>query len=178
MKTYHRPCGLVFGPDARRMVADGDALPLAGLTHIAFTHVDVITRSGPAITRDMQRIAGVDDSAALARLSSPRPDFAGHSLSSTRLMGIVNVTPDSFSDGGRLSTAEAAIAHGKTLAAEGAHILDVGGESTRPGSDEVAKEEEASRILPVIKALATNHCVSADTRKAGLMRCLGPAPRP
>ncbi|MFO1034371.1 MAG: dihydropteroate synthase [Hyphomicrobiales bacterium] len=170
MKTYYRPVGLVFGADAARLVADGDALPLAGLPHIAFTHVDVITRTGGRVEHDMQRLAGVDDSAALSRLSARRPDFAGLALTAPRLMGIVNVTPDSFSDGGKLDSSAAAIAHAELLAAEGADILDVGGESTRPGSDEVPAAEEARRILPVITALAGRHCVSADTRKAGLMR--------
>jgi dihydropteroate synthase len=83
-----------------------------------------------------------------------------------QLMGIVNVTPDSFSDGGRFFEADAAVAHGLRLAEEGAGILDVGGESTRPGADLVAAEEEARRVLPVIAALASaGHRVSIDTTK-------------
>ena len=72
----------------------------------------------------------------------------------THIMGIVNVTPDSFSDGGFFNGPEEAVAHGKRLAEYGAHILDVGGESTRPGSDPVSAEEELRRVLPVISALA------------------------
>jgi dihydropteroate synthase len=83
-----------------------------------------------------------------------------------RLMGIVNVTPDSFSDGGRFLEAEAAVEHGDRLAAEGAAILDVGGESTRPGADPVTAEEELRRVLPVVEALASHgHRVSIDTMK-------------
>jgi len=74
--------------------------------------------------------------------------------STARIMGVVNVTPDSFSDGGLFLDAEAAIAHGRELAAEGADILDVGGESTRPGADAVGAEEELARTLPVVEALA------------------------
>ena len=70
MKTYYRPAGFVLGRDLERMARDGDALPLAGMEHVGFTHVDVITRSGGTIERDMQRISGVDDSAALERLTS------------------------------------------------------------------------------------------------------------
>ena len=169
MKTYYRPTGLVFGADVERLVRDGDALPLAGMAHVAFTHVDVITRVNGVIERDMQRMSGVDDSAALERLSAARPAFGRLDLSAPRLMGIVNVTPDSFSDGGKLSSTTAAIAHGEQLAAEGADILDVGGESTRPGSDTVDDDEELRRIIPVIEALATRHPVSADTRKAAVM---------
>lgn len=82
-------------------------------------------------------------------------------------MGIVNVTPDSFSDGGLYLDPSAAIAHGVGLAAEGADVLDVGGESTRPGAAEVGAEEEAARVLPVIEALAgSGRRVSVDTSKA------------
>jgi dihydropteroate synthase len=81
-------------------------------------------------------------------------------------MGIVNVTPDSFSDGGLHLEADAAVAHGKRLAGEGADILDVGGESTRPGAEPVTAEEEARRALPVIEGLArTGKRVSIDTTK-------------
>ena len=86
-------------------------------------------------------------------------------------MGIVNVTPDSFSDGGRLTDAQAAIGHALKLREEGADILDVGGESTRPGSTAVPADEEIRRVLPVIEALARRGCVvSVDTRKPEVMR--------
>ncbi len=86
-------------------------------------------------------------------------------------MGVVNVTPDSFSDGGRYLRPEAAVAHAKRLLAEGADILDVGGESTRPGAQPVPVEEEIGRVLPVIAHLArAGAVVSVDTRKAAVMR--------
>ena len=86
-------------------------------------------------------------------------------------MGIVNVTPDSFSDGGRLADAQAAIGHALKLREEGADILDVGGESTRPGSAEVPVAVELRRVLPVIEALADRGCVvSVDTKKPEVMR--------
>src|SRR4051794_30266448 len=72
---------------------------------------------------------------------------------STRIMGIVNVTPDSFSDGGRYLDSDAAIAHGLLLRAQGADLLDVGGESTRPGAGRVPIEVEQQRVLPVVRAL-------------------------
>ena len=86
-------------------------------------------------------------------------------------MGIVNVTPDSFSDGGRLGDAQAAIRHALKLQEEGADILDVGGESTRPGAAAVPADEEMRRVLPVIEALAGRGCVvSVDTMKPEVMR--------
>lgn len=93
-------------------------------------------------------------------------------LDRPRVMGIVNVTPDSFSDGGAHDTTEAAIAHGLKLADEGADALDIGGESTRPGADEVPLEEELRRTIPVIERLAreTTLPISIDTSKPEVMR--------
>ncbi|MDF2554431.1 MAG: dihydropteroate synthase [Microbacterium sp.] len=85
----------------------------------------------------------------------------------TLIMGIVNVTPDSFSDGGRYADADAAVAHGLRLRAQGADILDVGGESTRPGAERVDPRVEQERVLPVVRALAeTGIAVSIDTMNA------------
>lgn len=88
------------------------------------------------------------------------------------IMGIVNVTPDSFSDGGTFGQTDAAVAHGLRLAAEGAEILDIGGESTRPGAVAVSADEEQRRVLPVIAKLAaaTNVAMSIDTSKAIVAR--------
>jgi dihydropteroate synthase len=90
---------------------------------------------------------------------------------SARIMGVVNVTPDSFSDGGLYFDADAAIAHGRELVEQGADYLDVGGESTRPGAEAVDAEEELRRVEPVVKALAaTGVPVSIDTSKASVAR--------
>lgn len=97
--------------------------------------------------------------------------FAGFDLGTPLVMGIVNVTPDSFSDGGEFIRADAAIVHGLRLREEGADILDVGGESTRPGSAPISADEELERIGPVIRALAdAGAVVSVDTRRADVMR--------
>jgi dihydropteroate synthase len=89
----------------------------------------------------------------------------------TRIMGVLNVTPDSFSDGGRYFSTADAIAHGRELVSEGADIIDVGGESTRPGATRVALDEELRRILPVVEALAGDGtAVSVDTMNASTAR--------
>ena len=80
-------------------------------------------------------------------------------------MGVVNVTPDSFSDGGAFDDAQQAVDHGRRLAAEGAAILDVGGESTRPGADPVSAAEELARVEPVVAGLVGTARVSIDTMK-------------
>ena len=106
--------------------------------------------------------------------TAPQLDCNGRvlRLDRPRVMGIVNVTPDSFSDGGTHDTTEAAVAHGVRLAEAGADILDVGGESTRPGADAVSLEEELRRVVPVIEALVarTSLPVSIDTSKPEVMR--------
>ena len=87
------------------------------------------------------------------------------------IMGVVNVTPDSFSDGGRHPDAEAAVAHGRALAAQGAALIDVGGESTRPGAEPVGEQEELRRVLDVVGGLAAGGlAVSVDTSKAAVAR--------
>lgn len=91
-------------------------------------------------------------------------------MSTVKVMGIVNVTPDSFSDGGRYLDPKAAIEHGRQLLEEGADILDIGGESTRPGSEPVSAEEELTRVIPVIEALAGEAPLSVDTAKAEVAR--------
>jgi len=105
---------------------------------------------------------------------SPQLDCAGRVLRLDRaqVMGIVNVTPDSFSDGGAHDSADAAVAHGLKLVEEGADLLDIGGESTRPGSAPVPLEEELRRVLPVIEQLAARTAVpiSIDTFKPEVMR--------
>lgn len=97
--------------------------------------------------------------------------LAGVILDRPRLMGIVNVTPDSFSDGGRFADARVAADHALRLVGEGADILDIGGESTRPGADPVSEAEELDRVLPVIERLAaeTETPISLDTRKPPVM---------
>jgi len=94
-------------------------------------------------------------------------------LSQPRVMGIVNVTPDSFSDGGLHASAALALAHCERLLAEGAHLLDIGAESTRPGSLAVPLEEELARVLPVVEGALKLGCpVSVDTRKPEVMRAV------
>ena len=113
-------------------------------------------------------------------LAAPWPEARERRV---RLMGIVNVTPDSFSDGGKFDALEAALAHARQLEAEGADILDIGGESTRPGAAEVSAADEMARVLPVIAALAQKtpsqenpsqenpaRVISIDTYKAAVAR--------
>ena len=156
---YYRPIAMT---DPAR---PKDALALAG-GWTWFSQVEVLTRGAPS------RILGVGDLDAetLHRLSAPRADFGGLALDRPRIMGILNVTPDSFSDGGLFLKPEAAMMQARVMASA-ADILDIGGESTRPGAVEVAAEEEAARTAPVIAALRAGGLdlpISIDTRKASV----------
>jgi dihydropteroate synthase len=105
------------------------------------------------------------------RLPRPPAHWAGLSLDRPRVMGILNVTPDSFSDGGQRMSPQAAIAAGLAMAKAGADIIDVGGESTRPGAEPVPSDLEMERVLPAVRALsAAGLIVSIDTRHADTMR--------
>lgn len=107
----------------------------------------------------------------LARLLEKRPSVCGLAMDRPHIMGVLNVTPDSFSDGGLHHEPRDAVAHGLHLLAEGASILDVGGESTRPGAAPVSVEDELERVLPVIEGLRaeTDAVISIDTRKVDVM---------
>jgi dihydropteroate synthase len=105
---------------------------------------------------------------------APRKARKAHTLAAVsrplRIMGVLNVTPDSFSDGGEWFDYEAAVEHGRELVAQGAAIVDVGGESTRPGAEPIAEDEERRRVIPVIEALAGTAILSVDTSKVEVAR--------
>jgi dihydropteroate synthase len=183
---YLQPTAIFWDRTESRPVDQPDipvwkGLPLAG-GRLSFAALDVLTRASPETKRrtivlgdafsgdwGREALAAAD---ILQELSAQRARFAGLSLDRPRIMGIINVTPDSFSDGGEHATVEAAIAHGVRLVAEGADILDIGGESTRPRAEVVAVDEELRRIIPVIEGLRrrTDAVISVDTRKSEVMR--------
>lgn len=125
-----------------------------------FSQFELLRRGQPA------RIVDAAPDHVLAALLAPRAPVLGLSMDRPRIMGIVNATPDSFSDGGRYDGA----AHARALAAAGAEILDIGGESTRPGAQEVPVAQEIARVTPVIAAVRGLAGISVDTRKAAVAR--------
>jgi dihydropteroate synthase len=136
-------------------------MPLAG-GPIAFTFV----REGGGVLPVAEA-----NREALIPLTAARAPWAGFALDRPLIMGIINVTPDSFSDGGDFVDPTRAVAHGRVLLDEGADLLDIGGESTRPGARPTPPEEEIARVVPVIRSLAeAGAVVSVDTRRAAVMR--------
>ena len=161
MSRYYRP--LVQHGTAR----PDEAVPLAGQS-LWFTHAEARSRDGAS-----QVVAAADIPAdVLQRLSRPRAALSGLDMTRPHIMGILNTTPDSFSDGGIHSSVEAARAGAIEMVSHGATILDIGGESTRPGADFVPADEEITRTRPVIEAIRaeTNALISIDTRKAAVAK--------
>ncbi len=182
-RAYVTPRALLTGAAAAEAVAAGWAWPLLG-GRLAFGAMDVSMRKDGAVVRlgaigraDYQKDASAIAPAVLAAIESqisalapPRPAFAGLEGERPALMGVLNVTPDSFSDGGRFAGLDAAVAHAVTLVEAGAAMIDVGGESTRPGATPVTEPEETARVMPVIRALAARRIpLSIDTRHAFVM---------
>ena len=173
--VYIRPIGrLGLSGTVNRPPA---TLVVAGRKGLSFAAAEVIERAGGIVQRHIVAAKDLPDSDAatrgiLNRLQRPRPAIADVALDRPRIMGVVNVTPDSFSDGGRYLASDAAVAHGVQLEAEGADFLDIGGESTRPGAEPIGIEEECRRVLPVIEGLVRRVRIplSIDTRNAEVMR--------
>ncbi|WP_126975809.1 dihydropteroate synthase [Frigidibacter oleivorans] len=160
MSRYYRPIPMT---DPARPAG---ALPLAG-GWCWFDRAEVLTRAG---SEGVVPAGDLPDD-LLARLTAPRPALAGLTLDRPRVMAVLNVTPDSFSDGGRYLNTAAALQQAHTLRACGAEIIDIGGESTRPGAPEVPLAEEIARTAPVIEALHRADAalpLSIDTRKSAV----------
>ncbi len=162
MKRYYRPIPMTdpARPRAAKILAGGWCW---------FDRVEVLERG-----RDPEIISASELPAEIARnLTHARARIAGLDMTEPRLMGILNVTPDSFSDGGRFNTSDLAIGRAQEMTTAGADILDIGGESTRPGADLVPSDDEISRTIPVIKALRSaglTTAISLDTRKGDVAR--------
>lgn len=181
-RLYVAPLATLGGPPAASAIAGGQGWSLAGGS-LAFTACSLLWREDRQVIEAVAPFPELLDwseaegeavahhvGARLAAAARKRAPFAGLAMDRPHIMGIVNVTPDSFSDGGAHFDLGAAIAHGLRLRDAGADILDVGGESTRPGAAEIGPDEEMRRVLPVVKALAeAGAVVSVDTRHAAVM---------
>ena len=180
------PQAILSGTAAKAAIEDRRALPLAGAAAgLAFAEVEITVRDSTTPTGMTGTVVPLDQgrhwaatsgqsaryASQIEALTAPRARWAGLHFDRPRIMGILNVTPDSFSDGGDHLDASAAIASGKAMLAAGADILDVGGESTRPGAQPIDPAEEIRRVEPVVRELANaGALVSIDTRQATTMR--------
>ena len=161
----------------RPVISPDGSNPLAGGVS-SFDVVDVVQAyaGGHAVSRmDVEHLLNAADDRNLAvkiidNLTAPRPQFAGLAMTAPAIMGILNVTPDSFSDGGHHNAPALAVTAGKAMVAAGAGIIDIGGESTRPGAAPITRNQELARVLPPLTGLRQCGAVlSIDTRHAEVM---------
>ncbi len=169
---YWCPLPLMFD-EKDGLVSGAKIASIAGVEGLSFHHLERLKRHGSEVQRQLFSLSDVPDEYSLLseKISAERKALGGLTLERPRIMGVLNVTPDSFFDGGQHDQLSDAIARGLAMVDEGADIIDVGGESTRPGAEFVSVEEELSRVIPVIEGLAarTNALISIDTRKSEVM---------
>ena len=176
-KVYVRPTGLSYGSDARRLILKKKALPICGNKNISFSSINYLIR-GKKITsidinlKDIKKLNVKIKSQVqkqIKNISSSRKKILNLDLSTFKIFGVLNVTPDSFSDGGKFNSISKAKKHAYDMVKFGANIIDVGGESTRPGAKLISVKHEKKRVLNVIKELR-KYIISIDTRKSEVMK--------
>lgn len=175
-KVYLRPAALLWGHTAADAIAAGHALSVAG-GPCACSLFEIIigtaqeSRREFVFANDLSKSRDPDMQRTLQRICAPRDPVAGLSWERPRVMGIVNVTPDSFSDGGDFDTTEKAAVQIARIVGEGVDVIDIGGESTRPGAITIDESEELRRVLPVIDAAKPfSRAISIDTRKSAVVK--------
>ncbi len=174
-KYYTRACNFVYGKSSIKLVKKKINLPLNGNKELSFSQIEIITRDSKKII-DLKDIKKLPKSLKekinkdLKIIIKKNKNFSSLNFNKIpNIMGILNLTPDSFSDGGKFNKKEIGISHAKNLFKSGADIVDVGGESTRPGSKPVSKKEEWNRIKDIIKSISKKIPLSLDTRKSEIM---------
>ncbi len=181
-KYYTRACNFYYGINAKLLIKKKLALPLCGNKTIAFDKVEVFTRKSNKVLSKIINLKKINNLATscrkkvkqdLRKIVLKRNNFLRNvNFSKPSIMGILNLTPDSFSDGGKFNNKIKAQKHIYNMIKDGANIIDVGGESTRPGSKKVLKNMEWKRIANVVKNFKKRHkkiCLSIDTRKSEVM---------
>jgi len=174
-KYYTRVCNFAYGKSSIELIKKRINLPLNGNKKLSFSQIEIITRDSKKII-DLKNIKKLPKSQRekinqdLKIIIKKKNNFSNLNFKKIpNIMGVLNLTPDSFSDGGKFNKKEAGIKHAFNLFEFGADIVDVGGESTRPGSKSISEKEEWRRIEKIIRKLGKKIPLSIDTRKAGIM---------
>ena len=174
-KYYTRACNFAYGKSSIKLVKKKTNLPLNGNKELSFSQIEIITRDSKKII-DLKDIKKLPKSQRkkinqdLKIIIKKNNNFSKLNFKKIpNIMGVLNLTPDSFSDGGKFNKKKAGLKHAFNLFKFGADIVDVGGESTRPGSKSISEKDEWSRIEKIISKLGKKIPLSLDTRKAGIM---------
>ena len=182
MKYYTRACNFYYGKQAKVLIKKKTALPLCGNKKIAFNRIEIYVRKKNKITskfidikniKKLKKNERIKVSKDLKNIISKRKNFLNFvNFSEPSIMGILNLTPDSFSDGGKFNKKNKSFKHISKMIKSGAQIIDIGGESTRPGSKTIKVENEWKRVQKVLELFKKKYkkvCLSLDTRKSELM---------
>ncbi len=175
-RYYTRACNFYYGNESKLLVDNNKTFPLNGNKKISFDHVEIISRTSKkkipiykinSLTKSLKEQIEID----LKKIRSKRKNFSNlNFLKIPNLMGVLNLTPDSFSDGGKFNKKSKGLKHALHMFNSGANIIDVGGESTRPGSKAINNKLEWKRIEKIIKLLRKKIPISLDTRKSEIMK--------
>ena len=165
-----------YGLNARKLIKSKQALPICSNKNLAFGKVEIIIRgkTNQIKTANINQLKSLptklknDVLKKIKNITQKRKKISGLNLDTFKIFGVLNVTPDSFSDGGKFNKLKQAIRHSKEMINQGADIIDVGGESTRPGAKLISVENEKKRVLPVISKIK-KYKISIDTRKSEVM---------
>ena len=174
-RYYTRVCNFYYGKESRKLVSKKKTIPLNNNNEISFDHLEIISRQRKkkisikkinSLSRALKKQINLD----LKNIKLKKKNFANLDFQKIpNIMGILNLTPDSFSDGGKFNSKRKGITHALQMFRSGANIIDVGGESTRPGSISVNKKLEWKRLEKIIKSIAKKIPLSLDTRKSDVM---------
>jgi len=175
-RYYTRVCNFYYGNNSKKLVNKKKSIPLNGINEISFDQIEIITRNSKKrilinqikyLPKFIRRKIDFD----LKKIKSKKKNFSNLNFRKIpNMMGVLNLTPDSFSDGGKFNSKEKGINHAINLLNSGANLIDVGGESTRPGSKEIKENLEWQRINKILKLLIKKKIpISLDTRKSKIM---------
>ncbi len=174
-RHYTRVCNFYYGSKSQKLVKSKKSLPLSNNNQISFDKVEIITRSSTKKIsikqiNNLPKLLKKKIILDLKKVTSKKKNFANFNFKKLpNIMGILNLTPDSFSDGGKFNLKNKGIIHAKQMFKSGANIIDVGGESTRPGSKTIKKKTEWNRINKSLRLLNKKIPISLDTRKSEIM---------
>lgn len=174
-RYYTRVCNFYYGAKSRALVKDKKSLPLNGINEISFNQIEIISRKSKKII-SLDKISKLPIKLKkkikneIKLIIKKKKNIKSLSFKSTsNIMGVLNITPDSFSDGGKYNNNATAKKHLDHLFESGAHIVDIGGESTRPGSKPISSKVEWNRIKNILKKIDKKKLISLDTRKSDIM---------
>tara|TARA_A100001035_G_scaffold191811_1_gene153225 strand:- start:367 stop:1419 length:1053 start_codon:yes stop_codon:yes gene_type:complete len=175
-RYYTRVCNFYYGNQSKNLVARKKAIPLHQLKEVSFDQIEIITRKSKKIIhidqiKNLSKLLKKKIILDLKKIRSKKKNFSNFNFQKIpNILGILNLTPDSFSDGGKFNSKKKSLKHAIYLLSSGANLIDVGGESTRPGSKTVNESLEWSRINHILKSLSKKIPLSLDTRKSKIMK--------